>query len=766
MKISSKLFIGFGVIIIILAVLCYITISSLNSIERSSDGILNSAGKSNENFSIYHDAASFNNEITELFSGVLKTGYITDIEELGVYKDSFSESYGHVLEEASQTYSGEVINQLKLLKNEVDNIFSWRNVELDVSGVLSSAQSIMVDIQYEIDDYKESMEDFFQLDDDRVVELVNFMVNIEGRLKNTSIDEKTEEEVTGKVKALNLEDLSLADISSIWMSNEVSQGLKLSQLQKVITNTYESARNYSGAYDLIEESQTLLDEAKQEIISMNSYGYFLSNVVETKLFIETIDLYKKGLEKLLGICEQINGKESEIDQQTYMLTYLQDEVEGAVDEQLLSVTRILTYIAPKIDEQFKTSMENAYENSKTVFASSQDISKENKTLILDLKKNIIISIATTIIISILIALWNIYSVRKPINQLIKVSEKLSMLDLRVAFKEKYNKSEIGRLFASFKEMVCSFTGTLKDVESVSENLSVEAETIVSTVEETSAVYEEISAGMNNINTSLSNSMKNLSHVARNADAAAENIDVLVDNVEKVIYDSTKKIEKTVEKKNEFMKTTEKVDRIGDEIGQSIGHTQELKNITMEINGFVEQIVDIASQTNLLALNASIEAARAGEAGKGFAVVADEVRKLAEESNKTASEIKGKIKGISQKIDLVVDTSQHSSSQVNSLIEEINYISVGVEEIVTSFESVGGSLKNIQAQLSEQNLGIKNLSENTGEIEAEFKNIEETVSEQTVNIAESAKNTQNLSETAQKLVEIFDTLKENVDRFKI
>lgn len=77
----------------------------------------------------------------------------------------------------------------------------------------------------------------------------------------------------------------------------------------------------------------------------------------------------------------------------------------------------------------------------------------------------------------------------------------------------------------------------------------------------------------------------------------------------------------------------------------------------EIGKLVDGITRIASQTDLLALNAAIEAARAGQHGLGFRVVAAEVRKLAEQSARSAEEVRSRVRATQEQIKRVVDAMQ-------------------------------------------------------------------------------------------------------------
>jgi methyl-accepting chemotaxis protein len=105
----------------------------------------------------------------------------------------------------------------------------------------------------------------------------------------------------------------------------------------------------------------------------------------------------------------------------------------------------------------------------------------------------------------------------------------------------------------------------------------------------------------------------------------------------------------------------------------------------EIGKLVEGITRIASQTDLLALNAAIEAARAGQHGLGFRVVAGEVRKLAEQSARSAEEVRVRVRETQGQIARVVEAMGQGKEAAQ-----------GVGKVATT---VQGALDAIHSDLS-------------------------------------------------------------------
>jgi methyl-accepting chemotaxis protein len=200
------------------------------------------------------------------------------------------------------------------------------------------------------------------------------------------------------------------------------------------------------------------------------------------------------------------------------------------------------------------------------------------------------------------------------------------------------------------------------------------------------------------------------------------------------------------------------------------HASEVAGVldreSREIGKLVDGITRIASQTDLLALNAAIEAARAGQHGLGFRVVAGEVRKLAEQSARSADEVRARVRLTQEQITRVVDAMQQGREAAK-----------GVGSVATT---VHGALDAIFADL---NSTVQFATTFAAETENQTKRMGEVLRrmEEVAAIADGAASgarqtsaaTENqmaslgeLTTTSQQLSDAAATLAQTIQRFRV
>ncbi len=232
------------------------------------------------------------------------------------------------------------------------------------------------------------------------------------------------------------------------------------------------------------------------------------------------------------------------------------------------------------------------------------------------------------------------------------------------------------------------TNLANNLENVFEKISVNANDLIKSSDDLSAVSQQIESQAIESSQEAENVSERSGEINNNLQSFAVSIEQTYTSFQKVgenTVQALKVSEEAVEKANKSNETILK-------LGESSG----------EIGKISEIITEIANKTNLLALNATIEAARAGEAGKGFAVVASEVKELSVQTGNATKNIIQQIEENKKDVDLVVNEIneitqiiKNVSQLQNSISETIDEQNEIMEEMASGIvESANGSSDNI------------------------------------------------------------------------
>jgi methyl-accepting chemotaxis protein len=349
-----------------------------------------------------------------------------------------------------------------------------------------------------------------------------------------------------------------------------------------------------------------------------------------------------------------------------------------------------------------------------------------------------LGIGAALVIGVLITIFVVRSITRPLAVAVGVIEQVSIGDLSQNVASD-STDEIGQMMDALSRMVNSLRGTAEMAGKIAEgDLAVEAKALsekdslghtlirmVNALRATAEVAKRISEGDLTVQAKAQSErdqfgktfvamLENLRNTVREVTAAAANVasgsEQLSGTAQQISQgtteqasaaeESTSSMEEmasSVQQNADNARQTDKIASMAAEGAKSGGEAvvrtvQAMKEVAEKIN----IIEEIARKTDLLALNAAVEAARAGEHGRGFAVVASEVRKLAERSQTAAAEI-SRLTGDG------VKTAEGAGELLGKLVPEIRKTAELVREIAaaSSEQSLGAAQVNKAIQQLDQ-----------------------------------------------------------------
>jgi methyl-accepting chemotaxis protein len=301
---------------------------------------------------------------------------------------------------------------------------------------------------------------------------------------------------------------------------------------------------------------------------------------------------------------------------------------------------------------------------------------------------VISGLTAAIFLALVIALWMVRSITRPVSAALRLVERVSNRDL-ASHVENQSTDEIGRMCRSLNVMVGNLSENVRAIAQTSNAVAAASEELNSVSTQVTATADQASSQVHAVAVAAERMSANVSTVATAADQMGGTIREIAKNAGEAARIAAQAVQTALE-------TNHSVSKLGVS-SEQIGHV-------------VKVITSIAEQTNLLALNATIEAARAGEAGKGFAVVANEVKELAKQTAAATEDISQKIEAIQGDTKGAVSAIQRITATIDQISELQTTIASAVEEQSAATNEIARNASEAAEASSEISRNINDVSE--------------------------------------------------------
>ncbi|HOO33505.1 MAG TPA: methyl-accepting chemotaxis protein [Thermotogota bacterium] len=769
MTLSKKMFLSFGIVIVLFVVLLLLSIFSGKKITEEGIKIDGKLATSQDEMNNFYEISDFSDSINEMLLIVLSLGYANTVDSEANLMEQFNQYYSQTETKAKELEVYDLlVEDFNEIRGQVDSVHLNKVDELNYNEELTNLKNKQSEHQRELYMTSDEKDTLLKVS---TAKIKGFKKSFEGiktlyQDKNDFSDADFEEIRRRLNDEALLKNFKLLEIEELWTEEVLGMGVDLKNFLSLILNTRTLIMNPKDADENIEVAVKLQKNINSFIDLQTKYGFGIIDAVSAVLMKESLTIYLEQLTQY----NELQDKETELSQ---MQQSIDDEVEYisfsmsfsnemALEIINLEVNETIVNIKGKLDGISQEKMVLLNESISQAKAAGENsieiISESNRTQL--------VIVVLSIALSIVIIFFFRRTIRKSMKSLTARTDRVKELDLSVEFDEKIGNDELGIAQQALREIVTSMRGTLINVKesmssvrgttselevisgesrAISDELKQISDKTDQNVQDTSAAIEEVSSGIEEVAASA----KNVSDISRE------------------LYEQTSQTTESAKAGElELTKVTEIVKEAEHQASETSRYVGILQEQAKHVGEIVETISSISEQTNLLALNAAIEAARAGEAGKGFAVVADEIRKLAEESKKATEDIAKRLKEIGTGVRSVNTASDKTLGIVNNMNDTAQSAMVQFNQISANLTGVLGSVENLSNTAEEQSAAADEIAGAMDQSAQSMVHAASQIEQLVKQVEKQMHSVDVLSDSTDQLSRLADELNEEIDRFTV
>lgn len=378
---------------------------------------------------------------------------------------------------------------------------------------------------------------------------------------------------------------------------------------------------------------------------------------------------------------------------------------------------------------------------------------------------LIISLAGLIALSLGIILPFMRNMNKRLLRLGEALEHAGAGDFTVKVSDQGG-DEISALSKSYGLMQKNLAELVLQIREAAETVAASAEELNAGAEETARATDSIATSVQEVASSAEEQVRHTDQLDQTVRMMTEGIRSIAAGAEEVKLATEENSAAARSGAEVIEKTRQQVLTINDMTEATSTSIHQLQEKSKEIGSIINLITAISEQTNLLALNAAIEAARAGEQGKGFAVVAEEVRKLAEQSNKSASQIRELIGSIQKDIGKSVVSMESGRSAISEGIGLAGAAKDSFDKINASIQSVNEQIGEVSVAVSELDNGTGSMLQVLGGIVGHIQHTSDATQSVASATEEQSASMEEIYAFSQSLSTLAEDLRSSVQKFKL